>query len=134
MDKREIMKALEEVMRSAQELLEWSEAHPGSTLRELEERAKVWKAEAVTKVLEAAVALQGEGRVQEGAVALQGEGRVQEGSCSCGGKWVFQGYRERQVMTSQGVIRVKRAYFTCDRCGAGIFPPGGAVANPGGVE
>ena len=121
MDKREIMKALEEVMRSAQELLEWSEAHPSSTLRELEERAKVWKAEAVTKVLEA-------------AVALQGEGRVQEGSCSCGGRWVFQGYRERQVMTSQGVIRVKRAYYTCDRCGAGIFPPGGAVANPGGVE
>jgi hypothetical protein len=25
-------------------------------------------------------------------------------------------------MTSQGVIRVKRAYFTCDRCGAGFFP------------
>lgn len=25
-------------------------------------------------------------------------------------------------MTSQGVIRVTRAYFTCERCGAGIFP------------
>ena len=60
MDKREIMgKAIEEVMRSAQELLAWSQAHPSSTLRELEEKVKAWKAEAATKVLEAAVALQG---------------------------------------------------------------------------
>jgi len=34
----------------------------------------------------------------------------------------FQGYREQQMMTSQGVIRVKRAYFTCERCGRGFSP------------
>ena len=116
-----IRRVVEGVAQSAQELLKNSKANPGRTLRELEEEVKALKAKIGAQALEA-------------AVALQGEGRVQEGSCSCGGRWVFQGYRERQVMTSQGVIRVKRAYYTCDRCGVGIFPPGGAVANPGGME
>jgi len=111
MSKREIIeKVLEEITQSARELLEWSEANPGCTLGELEEKVKAWKGRAVVKVLEA-------------AVALQGEGVWAQERCSCGGKWVFQGYRERQVMTSQGVIKVRRAYFTCDGCKAGLFPP-----------
>ena len=95
-NKREIIeKTLEEITRSAQELLEWSEANPGSTLWELEEKAKAWKEEATAKVLEA-------------AVALQGEGQLEREQCACGGKMVFQGYRERQVMTSQGLIVIRQ--------------------------
>lgn len=113
-----MQKVLEEITQSPQELLEWSQAHPGSTLRQLEEKAQTWKVKTVAKVLEAAVALQGEGTL--------------EARCSCGGEWVFQGDRERQGMTAQGVIRVKRAYFTCDRCRAGISPLERQLERKGG--
>jgi len=73
------------------------------TLRELEERVQQWKTRMGRQLLEE-------------ALALQGEGKQPEGTCSCGGQWVFKGYR------SQGLIRVKRAYFTCERCGQGFFP------------
>ena len=44
MSKREIIeKVLEEITQSARELLEWSEANPGCTLGELEEKVKAWK-------------------------------------------------------------------------------------------
>jgi hypothetical protein len=110
-----------EVIRSMEELLQWAEAHPGCTLRELEERIQEWKTRVGVQVLEA-------------AVVMQGTGRGAEGTCSCGGEWVFQGYRERHVMTSQGGIRVKRAYFTCERCGQGFFPPGPGEGDSGGLE
>ncbi len=70
----------------------------------------------------------------ETAVAMQGTGRWAEGRCSCGGQWVFQGYRERQVTTSQGVIRLQRAQFTCERCGQGWFPLGRGKGDCGGLE
>jgi len=102
---------LTEIERSTQELLQWAKEHPKCTLKELEERIQKWKTHTGVQLLEA-------------AVAMQGTGRWAEGRCSCGGQWVFQGYRERQVTTSQGVIRLKRAYFTCERCGQGFFPLG----------
>jgi hypothetical protein len=98
-----------EIKRSAEELLRWVKEHPNCTLRDLEERIQEWKNQAGVQLLEA-------------SVAMQGTGRWAEGACVCGGQWVFQGYRERQGMTSQGVIRLKRAYFTCPRCGRGFFP------------
>ncbi len=99
------------INRSIEELLEWAKAHPESTLWELEERVQEWKTRIGAELLES-------------ALAVQGTGSQFEGRCACGGEWVFQGYRVRQVMTSQGMIRVKRAYYTCERCGQGFFPPG----------
>jgi hypothetical protein len=78
-----------EIKRSAEELLRWVKEHPNCTLRDLEERIQEWKNQAGVQLLEA-------------SVAMQGTGRWAEGACVCGGQWVFQGYRERQVMTSQG--------------------------------
>jgi hypothetical protein len=110
-----------EIDRSTEELLRWVKEHPKCTLRELEERIQEWKTRMGVPLLEA-------------AAAMQGTGRWAEGACSCGGQWVFQGDRERQVMTSQGVIRWKRAYFTCERCGRGFFPPGPGEGDSGGLE
>ena len=76
----------------------------------------------------------GSAELMEAAVAQQGVGEPPEACCSCGGEWVFKGYKERQVMTKQGSIRIRMAYYVCDRCGAGIFPPGRAIGEPGGVE
>ncbi len=99
------------MIRSIEEVLEWAKSHPDCTLRELEEQVQGWKMRLGRQLLEASVG------VQDTPVQV-------EEPCSCGGRWVFQGYRERNVMTSQGAIRVKRAYFTCERCGQGFFPLG----------
>lgn len=115
---QEVVAQMSDVLES---VLEWSKDHPGVTLQQLEEQ--------VGKVI-------GQLRCQllEAVVAQQGSGQRPEGRCSCGGEWVFQGYREREVMTTQGNIRIRRAYFTCDRCGAGFFPSGPAIASDGGME
>ncbi len=116
---------MEEVKRMAEKLeavLEWSKAHPGSTLRELEERVHRAVEQLRAELMETAVAQQGVGSVLE------------EERCTCGGRWVLQGYRERWVTTREGAIRVRRAYYTCEHCGAGFFPPGSAVGDERGVE
>ena len=77
-----IQETLEEVQQKLQELLEWSASHPGLSLRELEER--VQRTERQMRE-----------RVMEKVVELQGAGKLEEERCSCGGKLVFQGYRER---------------------------------------
>lgn len=108
---QEVMK---QIMEKAQEALEWSKSHPGSTLRELEEQVQ----KAVNAIRK---------ELMEAAVAQQGVGKPEEAHCSCGGEWVFKGYK-------QGSIRVRRAYYVCNRCGAGIFPPGQAIEESGRVE
>jgi hypothetical protein len=35
-----------------------------------------------------------------------------------------KGYRQRQVVTQSGEIKVRRAYYYCQSCKQGIFPPG----------
>ena len=99
-----------EITQSVKAFLQWTNDHPQCKLSELEERVQKVKTEIGTQLLEA-------------AVAQQGEAALAEERCSCGGAWVFAGYRKRQVMTSQGVICVKRAYYTCERCGQGFFHP-----------
>lgn len=110
------------IKHSVEELLQWAQEHPHCTLEELEDRVQKWKTQVGAELLEEAV-------MEQGAGVL-----APEETCACGGRWVFQGYRVRKVMTSQGMIRVRRAYFTCERCGAGIFPPGGGERDSGGLE
>jgi len=121
MENPEMQEIVDDVARSTEELLQWALSHRGCRLQELEERVQEWKTRIAPQLLEA-------------AVEVQGTGELSEESCACGGRWVFQGYRERAVMTSQGVIRVKRAYFTCEGCGAGFFPPGRGEGDAGRVE
>ena len=110
-DQEIIQSVVKEMAESMQRLLEWSREHPGCTLAELEAQVGALKAELGRQLLEA-------------AVAQQGAGELEAERCGCGGRWVFQGYRERQVMSRHGLIQVRRAYFTCEACGRGIFPPG----------
>lgn len=112
---------VQKMSQALESVLEWSKTHPGATLRQLEEQVEKVMGQLRSQLLEA-------------AVAHQGSEQMPKERCRCGGEWVFQGYREREVMTTQGSIRIRRAYFTCDRCGAGIFPPGPAAANGRGME
>jgi uncharacterized protein with PIN domain len=64
-------------------------------------------------------------RLTERLVEVNAEGEQKPGACPlCGGKLRHKGYREKDVVTRTGEVRVKRAYYYCDTCRQGIFPPG----------
>lgn len=42
----------------------------------------------------------------------------------CGAKMRHRGYREKRMVTRTGEVTVRRAYYRCEGCGSGIFPPG----------
>ena len=102
---------LKECMEQMQAFLEWSETHQGATLRTLEEQLE----RTMQGIRE---------RLMEAGIAQQGPGERPGQPCTCGGAWEFKGYRERRVMTRHGSVRIRRAYYVCTRCGAGLFPPG----------
>lgn len=43
---------------------------------------------------------------------------------TCGKRLGMKDYRTRQVVTEAGEVEVKRAYYYCENCQQGIFPPG----------
>jgi hypothetical protein len=53
----------------------------------------------------------------------------------CGGEMVFKGYPEKVVQGLRVDAEIPRAYYTCPRCEAGVFPPGPtSAAESGEVE
>jgi hypothetical protein len=42
----------------------------------------------------------------------------------CEGKMRHKGYRDKPLVTQAGEVILRRAYFRCQRCGRGVFPPG----------
>lgn len=43
---------------------------------------------------------------------------------TCGKRLRMKDYRSRRVVTEAGEINMRRAYYYCEACGQGIFPPG----------
>ena len=50
--------------------------------------------------------------------------KVQPLCPECGGKMRHKGYRDKPLVTQTGEVILRRAYFRCQRCGRGVFPPG----------
>jgi hypothetical protein len=42
----------------------------------------------------------------------------------CGQRLGMKDYRSRRVVTEAGEVEVRRAYYYCETCRKGIFPPG----------
>jgi len=57
---------------------------------------------------------------------LKEYGEQEEGvECpSCGQRLRMKDYRSRRVVTEAGEVEVRRAYYYCEACRKGIFPPG----------
>ena len=52
-------------------------------------------------------------------------GEVPGPSCPhCGQEMRYKGHKAKQVITETGEVTVKRAYYYCDTCRSGLFPPG----------
>ena len=43
---------------------------------------------------------------------------------SCGKRLGMKDYRSRQVVSEAGEVKLTRAYYYCEECGQGVFPPG----------
>lgn len=57
--------------------------------------------------------------------AAEGESREAIMICpECGIKMRQRGYREKALVTRTGEVTIRRAYYRCEVCGRGIFPPG----------
>lgn len=48
---------------------------------------------------------------------------------TCGQRMHYKGQKSKDVATETGGLRVKRAYYYCVTCRAGVFPPGSAVGT-----
>jgi hypothetical protein len=49
---------------------------------------------------------------------------------SCGGEMRYKGHKKRPaIQTSQGEIELERAYYYCEKCKRGFFPPGQPVGD-----
>lgn len=57
------------------------------------------------------------------AADKEGE-RIRPSCPTCGSKMRHQGYRKRQIVTETGEVILRRAYYLCEACGEGFFPPG----------
>jgi DNA repair exonuclease SbcCD ATPase subunit len=43
---------------------------------------------------------------------------------TCGQEMHYKGHKAKQLITETGEVRVKRAYYYCETCRSGLFPPG----------
>jgi len=106
----ELMAAAEEVI---DELLEWHTHAEAPTLTEIEDA-----------VLDLRRRL-GE-RMQQAVIQDQAAAHPVPGpACpTCGREMHYKGMKKLTVSGRTGDIQLERAYFYCDRCRSGLFPPG----------
>jgi len=94
------------------------------SLSEIEETVEGLKFELTGTLVESVVEVRNKGE--------RGPGPKCEG---CGREMRYKGEKRREVVTSQGKIELERAYYHCEKCRVGIFPPGSAIEDqPEGVE
>jgi hypothetical protein len=99
----------------------WYQAHPEATFDEMES----YLGEEGRGLLGKALAL----ILRQGDLGATPQGRRCE---RCGGEMVFKGYPEKAIQGLKVDAEIPRAYYTCPRCEAGIFPPGPTSAAEAG--
>lgn len=99
------------------ELLAWRHEHPDATLYEIERETMRRMAEFQAYLLEA---LSDELPPGEKGILAKAQ------KCpECGMKMQRRGEAERQLQGTGGQnLHLKREYWVCPSCGAGLFPPG----------
>ena len=58
-------------------------------------------------------------------LAVKADERIEAPVCKqCGEAMSYRGLPERQVGHREGDVELERAYYYCDHCAGGLFPPG----------
>lgn len=104
------------------ELTEWADTHPDAPLTDIEQQVTHLRRRVVGEMLELHFR-QGDGGVQ-----------VDPAKCAeCGQPMRYKGEVDKTVQTTEGNVTLTRAYYACDHCGGGLFPPRSSSA-PGPHE
>jgi len=115
--KAELMERAEEVI---DKLLDWHTSTEAPTLTEIEDLVLRLRKELGEGLTQAVV------REQEAVRPVPGP------QCKgCGREMHYKGMKEVQVEGRAGVVKLERAYYYCDRCESGLFPPGSAAGVEG---
>ena len=109
-----------EAERLIDALLDWTERTEAPNLTQIEDEVLQLRQQFAEKLAEAAVD-------QQAAVAP-----VTVSCPTCGRPMHQKKKRQRRTVTSRaGLVALKRAYYYCDHCRRGLFPPGPTVAGGG---
>jgi hypothetical protein len=102
----------------------WYQAHPEATFDEMESYLGEEGRGLLGKALELTL--------RQGDLGARPEGYRCE---QCGEEMVFKGYPRKVIQGLRVSAEIPRAYYTCPRCKAGVFPPGPtSAAEAGEVE
>jgi hypothetical protein len=114
--KREKMKAALMAEEVIDELLNWHEGAEAPTLTQIEDIVLKLRKRMGERMVESVV------EDQEAVRPVPGP------SCpSCGREMHYKGMKEVRVTGQVGETDLLRAYYYCDRCRRGLFPPGSAT-------
>jgi len=111
-----------EAARLIEALLDWTEQTTAPNLMQIEDEVLKLRQQFAEKLAAAAV------EQQPASAPLTVK-------CpQCGRAMHQKKKRQRRRVTSRvGGVALNRAYYYCDRCRVGLFPPGSAVAGSGSV-
>jgi hypothetical protein len=100
-----------------EELREWRRQHPKASLYEIERETMKRMAQLQAQILE---------ELSQGPSPEESDLDPEIPVCGeCGAKMQRRGQAERQLQGPGGqAIHLKRSFWVCPACGAGIFPPG----------
>jgi uncharacterized protein with PIN domain len=103
----------DEAARAIDDLAEELAKKPYPTLVEMEEAVLTLRQRLAQRMMEAIVAEQEQVRPVPGPKCEM-----------CGEEMEYKGKKEVRVESRLGPLEVERGYYYCQRCKAGLFPPG----------
>lgn len=114
----------DDLMREAglvvDELLVWRSETARPTLTEIEEKVLALRKRLGERMAQAILEEQAAKRPVPGPICAE-----------CGQEMHYKGEKGNRVESRVGNLAVRRGYYYCDTCRAGVFPPGRAVAGGG---
>ena len=96
-----------------EELRRWRGKHPEASFDEIAAQVTPRRRELMGKVMGQLACQQGDGEVIEGLACPE-----------CGQGMIYKGKPKRGVEHLEGETKLRRAYYYCPHCEAGLFPPG----------
>jgi hypothetical protein len=110
---------LREAETMYEELRSWRDKHGEASFDEIAEQVTVRRRGLMGKLLEQLATQHGDGRY---ALAVCPE---------CEQEMESSGQRSREVLHSEGEVKIERAYHHCGKCGRGFFPPRPTAGSDG---